>query len=391
MAASDPNPDSARPSMPQRKRNTGRRRAAQRSNLPQAEGTDSAEPETSTDDDLFELLGVADTKPAPTAQQPKQQPGLIQLSKESMEAATKKNNRRNKNQRAPRTETLGDDTPASSEPDQGEPPRRNRRAKKDIAPKAVDESASADKRPLTRSKPQEPSPDSSYDMSSLSRSLPASFFAEAQEPKNKSKDKKWDMPTNTNESPTGAVQQALTVSSSCFFRRSGSVPNSQWQQQLQNEMTPSKNARGSGRRTSKAPNTKAGGHDRRVSLDSVPVSGIAALMNSATKTSPPAPGEGQASSPGKAAVPVSAFDSSIPFHTGFNVHRAPQTPMRAPKRSTAVTAHDGVITLPIVGDFPRINRASAPAAPFGGIKYAGPTFHNSPASGSLPKPDLDDF
>lgn len=376
MAPSDP--DAVRATTPQRKRNTGRRRAAQRSsNLAPAEGTDSAEPDGSTDDDLFELLGVADAKPQPP-QQPAQQPGLLQLSREGMEAATKKSQRKPRR----RNETpLGDDTPASSEPDQTqiEQPRRNRRGKKDTR-KAADESPAPNRRREPRQKAQpEPSPDNSYDMNSLSRSLPASFLAEAQEDKNKKKEK-WDMPADS--SPT-SINQALTVSA-CFFCRS--VADSQWQQQLQNELTPSKNPRNNGRRSSKAP--KAGGHDRRSSLDHVPVSGIAAMMN-ATAAHPTAPAP--TSSPPKQAIPVSAFDSSIPFHTGFNVHRAPQTPIRAPKRSTAVTAHDGVITLPIVGDFPRINRASAHAAPLGAVKYAGPTFHNSPASGSLPKPDLDDF
>lgn len=61
--------------------------------------------------------------------------------------------------------------------------------------------------------------------------------------------------------------------------------------------------------------------------------------------------------------------------------RAPQTPPRAP------IPHPAAITLPIVGDFPRINKAPLTAGP----KYAGPTFHNSPAGASLPEPDLDDF
>lgn len=62
-------------------------------------------------------------------------------------------------------------------------------------------------------------------------------------------------------------------------------------------------------------------------------------------------------------------------------HRAPQTPPRAP------LPHPDAISLPIVGEFPRINKLPMTAGP----KYAGPTFHNSPASGSLPQPDLDDF
>lgn len=67
-------------------------------------------------------------------------------------------------------------------------------------------------------------------------------------------------------------------------------------------------------------------------------------------------------------------------HAPVPVH-APQTPPRVP------VPHTDAITLPIVGEFPRINKMPMTAGP----KYAGPTFHNSPASGSLPQPDLDDF
>lgn len=100
----------------------------------------------------------------------------------------------------------------------------------------------------------------------------------------------------------------------------------------------------------------------------------------------------------------SAFDISQPYHTGFNVHRAPQTPSR-PLAFGVPAVSDN---LPLIqGDFPRLagqgqgpRVASAPA-PAGiglggnpgpmGIKYAGPTFHNSPHAASLPKPDLEDF
>ena len=90
-----------------------------------------------------------------------------------------------------------------------------------------------------------------------------------------------------------------------------------------------------------------------------------------------------------AAIPVSAFDDTIPFHTGFNVNRAPQTPAKLPTIMHANT------NLPIVqGVFPRVAGQKAPLkapAANGGIKYAGPTFHNSPNAASLPKPDLEDF
>jgi len=51
--------------------------------------------------------------------------------------------------------------------------------------------------------------------------------------------------------------------------------------------------------------------------------------------------------------------------------------------------------LPVIqGEFPRLGKGMAMVSGnngFTGIKYAGPTFHNSPHAGSLPKPDLDDF
>ncbi|ORX37958.1 hypothetical protein BD324DRAFT_608367 [Kockovaella imperatae] len=97
-------------------------------------------------------------------------------------------------------------------------------------------------------------------------------------------------------------------------------------------------------------------------------------------------------------VPLSAFDHTIPYHTGFNVNRAPQTPIRLPTSQSAAS------DLPILqGDFPRLKHGSKgplgglvpksnPAGgPVQGIKYAGPTFHNSPHAASLPKPDLEDF
>ncbi|OCF37072.1 hypothetical protein I316_00977 [Kwoniella heveanensis BCC8398] len=123
-------------------------------------------------------------------------------------------------------------------------------------------------------------------------------------------------------------------------------------------------------------------HARRASADTIPTS-----------------------APVNRSVPISAFDYHIPFHTGFNVHRAPQTPAKG------VAAANGNMSngiLPIVGSgqFPRLQGglgASEVGGPSGGDrrgsgnvpglgpKYAGPTFHNSPAAASLSKPDLEDF
>jgi hypothetical protein len=205
----------------------------------------------------------------------------------------------------------------------------------------------------------EPSPDA-LDMSSMSRSLPASFFAENQHANGKVDPAKWDMPA-----PTGG--QELN-----------------WQQQLRAADTPKRSPRsqpvdGNSRRRNKQADAAPRQHDRHQSLEDVPVSNLTKMMASVGPHSASANG-----------VPHSAFDSSIPFHTGFNVHRAPQTPVRtAGLRSTSSSRSPaGAISLPIVGEFPRINKSGAP---LGGQKYAGPTFHNSPASGSLPQPDLDDF
>ncbi len=88
--------------------------------------------------------------------------------------------------------------------------------------------------------------------------------------------------------------------------------------------------------------------------------------------------------------PFSNFDSSIPYHVGMNVNRPPQTP------SKSFNNNNKSADLPILpGEFPRIGRVgNGPGnahSPSMGPKYAGPTFHNSPHAGSLPKPDLDDF
>lgn len=348
-----------------RKRNHGRKRGDSRKpQTPRDEtpvGSEVDTPAGDTEEDseeLFQLLGV-DGSAEPVSQH--YEKGLLRLSKEGMDAATNKNKKvRARSKNKSRTDTPVDHN-ESSDPEQtrkagagpntpNTKPRRTRGGKK------------ADVGPL------DSSPDA-MDVSALSRSLPASFFAE-NKPKKDDQSSVWEMPT---DSPVGA--QALN-----------------WQQQLQNEDTPSKrsnrsnNNQSEGRRRGGKQGAAAAPpprptHDRRQSLDHVPVSNLTKMMAAAvTPASAPA-----------AHAPVSAFDQYIPFHTGFNVHRAPQTPVRtaASRGSPAPAGLPGVISLPIVGDFPRLNKAGG--MPLGGPKYAGPTFHNSPASGSLPKPDLDDF
>ncbi|WRT69467.1 uncharacterized protein IL334_006453 [Kwoniella shivajii] len=130
-------------------------------------------------------------------------------------------------------------------------------------------------------------------------------------------------------------------------------------------------------------------HNRRASADGVPTATIGPTGNS---------GNGRL---------ISAFDGHIPFHTGYNVHRAPQTPA---KGVASANGNMSTSLLPIVGsgEFPRLQGQSqgerkgsitgsgtgpAPgsAPPNLNAKYAGPTFHNSPNAATLSKPDLDDF
>lgn len=101
--------------------------------------------------------------------------------------------------------------------------------------------------------------------------------------------------------------------------------------------------------------------------------------------------------PPKSAPPYRAygFDDDIPYHIGFNVHRAPQTPAKG-----AINPVSANTPLPIIpGEFPRINKVNkafdnvlGPRSASGSsLKYAGPTAHSSPHAASLAKPDLDDF
>lgn len=322
-------------SMPRTRSRNHARKRGERRNEHLAADSHGSEPDAPVDsEELFQLLGVNDDDKAPA------QKGLIRLSKENMDAAlgdNKKGRVRTKNKPRP-------DRPE----DVNDPPTRTgpRRKAKDKASKKLDT-------PVSR----ESSPDG-LDMTAMSRSLPASFFTENGKGARKPVPEVWDMPTDA-----GKTQDGMT-----------------WQQQLKaEEGTPSKSTRSktaAGRRNAKAtPGTTTAPstgrrHDRRQSLDHVPVSNLTQMM-------------------ANAGPPPSKFDASIPIPTGYNVHRAPQTPVRhAAAARSSPAGIPGAINLPIVGDFPRINKSGGP---LGGMKYAGPTFHNSPASESLPKPDLDDF
>ncbi|WWC73473.1 uncharacterized protein I206_107443 [Kwoniella pini CBS 10737] len=220
-----------------------------------------------------------------------------------------------------------------------------------------------------------------FDTSSLSKSLPSRGLAHTQSVTSTKKGKKavgsedesavWEM-------PLVAGGQELT-----------------WQQKLQSPVpSPSESPRKSSRSTPSdkkktnlcipyqavppvpSPLNPRPTHNRRASADGPPLSGTGART-------------------------VSAFDSHIPFHTGFNVHRAPQTPAKS-----VASAHgnlsNGILPIVGTGEFPRIpndfagrkgslSSSSGPSSNPLGAKYAGPTFHNSPNASSLSKPDLEDF
>jgi hypothetical protein len=149
-------------------------------------------------------------------------------------------------------------------------------------------------------------------------------------------------------------------------------------------------ARGSERKPKKAPsafqpsalNPSRPAHSRRASTDGLPI-------QRPPRSAPP--------------LQSSAFDHEIPYHTGFNTNRAPQTPSKADLRDLRETLASS--PLPIrEGDFPRVNKnkvfdnvlgadnhqrvQSAPGSTF---KYAGSTSHYSPHATALSKPELDEF
>ena len=365
-----------------RHRNHGRKRGESRKpqqpespETPVVSEPDTPDADTEEDsEELFQLLGVNDDDNGDVAAAPVAvEKGLLRLSKENMEAALGNNSAKKKRVRTknkPRAERIN--VPADQKEDNvfegnGTPNRDASPTPNGVARRKRGKGGNKqDASPV-----RQPSPDA-LNLAAMSRSLPASFFAEEKNTKANGKadpSKVWDMPSDSP--PAGT--QTLT-----------------WQQQLQaSEDTPSKprsnrSTSDNNRRRLKAASSapipaSPRAHDRRQSLDNVPVSNLTKMM---AVVGPSSAG---------ARPPVSAFDASIPFHTGYNVHRAPQTPVRvgaAARVSPVAAGPPGAISLPIVGDFPRINKSGAP---LGGPKYAGPTFHNSPASESLPKPDLDDF
>lgn len=181
----------------------------------------------------------------------------------------------------------------------------------------------------------------------------------------------------------------------------------QWQQQLASyphlESTP-------GKRSGKGAVAKKGfaavGHDATAHTPSQSgkkkqTSQLSAAMHSSLPQRPegssvPQPRPQQARRRSLDAIPPHLKSSQIettPFHTGFNVHRAPQTPMRL--NGNANKSQTPKMQLPIMsGKYAKITHFSEgfqrlldSDQPF----YAAPSIHNSPHQRDLPKPDISDF
>ncbi|WVW86676.1 hypothetical protein I302_108730 [Kwoniella bestiolae CBS 10118] len=248
---------------------------------------------------------------------------------------------------------------------------------------------------------------SAFDTSSLSKSLPARGLAQPQPQLSQSNNKKNGKKGNGSgdesavwEMPSVAGGQELTWQQKLQSSTSASSHSNESSPRKSSKSTPSDKKKSnrcapfqqqSALPAVSSPLNPRPAHNRRASVDGVPT---ASTPSGTTGTS------------GRT---ISAFDSHIPFHTGYNVHRAPQTPAKG-----VASAHGNLSDniLPIVGsgEFPRLREnsqqdllqrkgsltnqhsgsGSGSTAAFS-AKYAGPTFHNSPNAASLSKPDLEDF
>ncbi|TYJ54706.1 hypothetical protein B9479_004646 [Cryptococcus floricola] len=391
---------------PQRKR-----RGNQPSNQRSESEPQPASPEEE-DAALFDLLGVA---PPPKKAEPEPQlesrRGVIVLPEGEGLNGTKKQKNRRKNKKTPEEDIRDDGLPR----DQAESSRRKKKPVKPMLtetfsapaqqlsqPSSIDSlmaSATKNSPPFSTSSPKPRSRDvkraendGAYETASLSKSLPAdvdgvSLMASGVRTKKGKKEDEsavWDM-------PEGSGSQTLT-----------------WQQKLAQTETPPRNSR-KGFATERKPKSKLStlynpstasnsssrpSHGRRLSYDSL--AQPYHLSQPSITALPPAL---QRENPSLSGVPISAFDGHIPFHTGYNVHRAPQTPAK-----TVATAHGNLLngdgSLPLIpGEFPRLQSEGSGSGSIGsaaggkgmGMKYAGPTFHNSPHAATLSKPDMEDF
>ncbi|OWZ77824.1 hypothetical protein C365_03581 [Cryptococcus neoformans Bt85] len=398
---------------PQRRRRGGNKPSAQRAQAsapavmavdgeaPDRESGTSGEDYVQGDEDaLFDLLGVVSPPKSVEPQaQLESRPGLIVLPKGEGPNAVKKPRKARKSKKTvgqdPELLVKGDDGLPRPSAQQGavliDPAPKSKSKKPTRQPLAP--RASAPPAPvqtttntptldqlLASAIPTAPSPkphaksvqhardDVTFEMSSLSQNLPSDLedAGNGQQKKGKSKKKEdasavWDM-------PDAVGGDELT-----------------WQQKLSQTETPTRAIRKSFQSERKGksklstlydPNRAAGNngfptHSKHPSYDSIP-NQLAQPISTAQQR-----------------LPISAFDGHIPFHTGFNVHRPPQTPAKS-----VASVHGNLLmgegALPVIpGEFPRINGAGG--VPVGGPKYAGPTFHNSPHAATLSKPDLEDF
>ena len=244
------------------------------------------------------------------------------------------------------------------------PPRNREDAKQDIPPFSKKADGHLSAQPMVAD-PSFQSRQDPYDVSDLSRSLPAGGLL----PRAKKKDaaSEWDMPDD------GPLKDAQPLTVRFDVLQVRTVPlTGQWQQQLgQSPLDPSRTRRKPSRApkdtpqstlTNTKPRTLRPQHTRRHSTD----------------TNPPA---SQAPSDSHAPTDYIALKSTI------NALRPPQTPRGRAQQD--IKPRDGNVSdLPLLGQFPR---GSAVAAETGGGRYAGPGFHNSPAGSSFPKPDISDF
>jgi len=450
-----------------KKRGRQRRDGSRRPKSQRAEhaGTEGTEGEGSgavsgDEDSLFDLLGIASP---PTEEGPTNGVrGILAVSKADIDGGNGKLSEKKGRGGRPRVEAMhsepegflthlregkamGEEKDGNSE---GET-RRRRQPRKGKGKAAIDNGVSSVQpvSALTATRPRStkqnrsiaPAPDSgndeAFETASLSQSLPSGGLFSAGNAKagpingnvkgkGKRKGKKpseggpdgdesavWEMP----EIPGPTANQAMTVGCYSHFKLSA---DEQWQQKLQTSTSTSDSPRRPAKSSTPHSNSPVPFNNtpNRSGADHKPRTRGA--MAAAKQSHPPSAMHGSPMDPRPVQarrlsldnLPVSAFDHTQPFHTGFNVHRAPQTPAKLPGNMAPSNA------LPTLqGDFPRIGKGAQPQAALPphfqqppsqqaqqiphslstpgvkGFKYAGPTFHNSPHAASLPKPDLDDF
>ncbi|WVF68651.1 hypothetical protein IAT40_003421 [Kwoniella sp. CBS 6097] len=418
---------------------------------------------TEDEETLFDILGVS--SPAPAAVEGKAENGVLRLSSEDMNVALGKGKRQNG-----RKGRGNPDSQANTDSDTGRATRRGQaegspapkkreakgRARRTVEGTEVEEKGGSDgDRPreqrrgkkgskqastlvdgdntsgldlgakkglpakpkvsgLSATRPsngtrniqaaQTPAPEddfSAFETASLSQSLPSRGLAGPTNGKNgKSKGKK-----NGGSGDESAVWEMPEVAGGQELT---------WQQKLQASTTPNDSPRRNNKNAVTEKRTKK--HSTSTAIQPYPAPSTNALPPVSSPFNPRPMHTRRASAdtiptsaPVNRSIPISAFDSHIPFHTGYNVHRAPQTPAKGVAVANG-NLSNGILPIVGSGEFPRLQgglgaqsagsgagavgggeRRGSANVPGFGPKYAGPTFHNSPAGASLSKPDLEDF